>query len=137
MHLLKADITPVLILAGIIWACWHFDIRGPWKDEITVQFEQKKCDDREECKWAHIPRRTFKVNESAGTVLSWETSEGWPIDEHKDCKIISRKHWQCGKENNFGLNEGVWVSSNSEFYRSIPKTQWWILHFAESEVHQQ
>jgi hypothetical protein len=116
----------LLIFVGAPWAVWHFDLNR-LSDKITVYRQISKCDNNNKnCEWRNNKATTFKVNSSLQTVIYWSTKEPWPLKRAEDCIVESKKQWSCGNYSKYGFNEGDYTGEDTDLYRYVTKTNWWL-----------
>jgi hypothetical protein len=115
----------------IIWlGLWHFDV-NPFSNEVTVYSQEFKCQDevyKTGCSWESVVYETYEVNPEAQSVIFWTSNKPWPLVALNDCIVVSKARWSCGGElYQFGFNDGEYTVKNSETFRSVSKTWWWLM----------
>ena len=122
----------LLIFVGAPWAFWHFDLNR-FSDEITVYRQISKCDDNNKnCEWLNNNATTYKVNSKTQTVIYWSTKEPWPLKQAEDCVVESKKHWSCGSDYyKYGFEEGDYTGYDTDRYRYVTKTTWWLKKWSQ------
>ena len=119
--------------AVFIWGVWNFEV-NPFGNEVSVFPQLFHCSDWSNetgCAWVSYPSTTYKVDVDRQTVVSWRSGKEWPLKSEKDCVVVSKTHWSCGKKPNvFGFNDGVSSrAEDAEGYdrgRLASKTLWWL-----------